>query len=311
MQLSPEQQKMLEEQKANCPFCKIIAGEIPARKVYENEQFLIVLDINPATKGHMLVVPKEHYPILPFIPMDAQKKLFVMLRDVMGLAQHAMVTRGSTLFIANGQAAGQNVNHFMVHVIPRDKNDGLYELHPKQEDLASDAEEFKKLGGTLKNTIRTVIQRATGKAPPGGQPQLTQPTQSREVSEDELINVIEINKPLLDLVLQQPEAFKKVALQHPQLKDLFKGKDVGKIVDKVLEKHGKTKQKEGGKKEEKQEKKQKKDGKENKEKEVEAEFEDVKDALGGDKEEKEPKEGEEKEEQKKEESLDDIAKLFG
>jgi len=308
---------MLEEQKANCPFCKIIAGEIPARKVYENEQFLIVLDINPATEGHMLVVPKEHYPILPFMPMDAQKKLFVMLRDVMELAQHAMVTRGSTLFIANGQAAGQNVNHFMVHVIPRDKNDGLYELHSKQEDLASDAEEFKKLGGTLKNTIRTVIQRATGKAPPGAppgvQPQLTQP---REVSEDELINIIEINKPLLDLVLQQPEAFKKVALQHPQLKDLFKGKEVGKIVDKVLEKHGKTKQKEGDKKEEKHEKKQKKDGKEDKEKEVEAEFEEVKDALEGDQEEeKETKEEGGKEEGKKNEkkdaSLDDIAKLFG
>lgn len=308
MQLSPEQQKMLEEQKANCPFCKIIAGEIPARKVYENEQFLIVLDINPATEGHMLVVPKEHYPILPFMPVDAQKKLFVLLRDVMVLARNAMVAYGATLFIANGQAAGQNVNHFMVHVIPREKNDGLYELHPKQEDLASDAEEFKKLGGTLKNTMRSVIQRATGKVPPGGQPQLTQP---REVSEDELVNIIEMNKPLLDLVLQQPEAFKKVALQHPQLKDLFKGKDVGKIVDKVLEKHGKSRTKdEQGKSEHEKKNEGKETKKSDREKEVEADFEEIKDALGGDKEGEKEKEHEKEDEEKKE-NLDDIARLFG
>jgi galactose-1-phosphate uridylyltransferase len=61
------QEEMLEQQKANCIFCKIVKGEIPSKKVYEDDMMLAILDINPAVKGHILVLPKEHYPIMPLI----------------------------------------------------------------------------------------------------------------------------------------------------------------------------------------------------------------------------------------------------
>ena len=61
--MSPEQ--IMELQKQKCPFCQIVAGKIPSKTIYEDDKVLAILDINPIAKGHVLVMPKEHYPIMP------------------------------------------------------------------------------------------------------------------------------------------------------------------------------------------------------------------------------------------------------
>ena len=136
--MSPEQQKELAEklqkmspeelaefQKQQCIFCQIIKGTIPSRVVYKDEKVTAVLDINPAVDGHVLVLPNEHYAVMPQMKEEDLKHLFKVVR---GLSQTIIKTigvEGTTIFAANGPAAGQRANHFMVHVIPRAKGDGI------------------------------------------------------------------------------------------------------------------------------------------------------------------------------------------
>src|SRR3989338_7365388 len=137
IKLSPEQQKAVEEQKTNCPFCKIVKGEIPAKKVYDDADVQVVMDINPASRGHMLVMPKEHYPIMPLIPDKTFEHLFSVVQELCGAVQHGLLSAGSTVFIANGAAAGQQSQHFLLHVIPRENADhlSLLEVPVKPIDL--------------------------------------------------------------------------------------------------------------------------------------------------------------------------------
>ena len=102
MEVSPEQQKAIDEQKSQCIFCKIIKGEIPSKKVYEDKEIIALLDINPAVKGHLLVMPKEHYPIMPLIPQETFKHLFAKVREIDGCVKEALLCKETTIFIANG-----------------------------------------------------------------------------------------------------------------------------------------------------------------------------------------------------------------
>jgi histidine triad (HIT) family protein len=122
-QLSPEQ--IAELQKKNCIFCRIIAGEMDSKKVFENDHFLAILDIRPATAGHVLLLPKEHVPILPLLSEDKLLELFRLATKISVAVQDAMIAQRTTLFIASGYAAGQQAPHLILHIIPREKNDGL------------------------------------------------------------------------------------------------------------------------------------------------------------------------------------------
>ncbi|MDP7115497.1 MAG: HIT domain-containing protein [Candidatus Woesearchaeota archaeon] len=132
--LPPEVQKQLDEQKAECPFCKIIKGEIESKKVFEDKDLQAILDINPVIKGHTLLVPKEHYPILPMLPPEVFKHMFTIMPKFLGAVQKAMLSLGVNLVIANGGVAGQRSPHFLMHVFPRDTGDGFnkYELSKNQ-----------------------------------------------------------------------------------------------------------------------------------------------------------------------------------
>jgi histidine triad (HIT) family protein len=109
----------------DCLFCKIIAGEIPSTRVYEDERTVAFMDINPATRGHLLVVPREHTRDLQTIsPEDlaavahAAQKLAKIVPDRLG-------ADGVNLLNSCGRAAWQTVFHFHVHVIPRYATDPL------------------------------------------------------------------------------------------------------------------------------------------------------------------------------------------
>jgi len=139
-QLSPEEiQKRIEMMKENCIFCKIIKKEIPSKIVFEDDICLAILDINPATMGHLLLMPKEHYMMMPMVPDEIIGHLGVISKYLADLLKEAFDANDVSVFMANGAAAGQQSQHFMMHVIPRYENDGI-DFNLEGESKLSEAE---------------------------------------------------------------------------------------------------------------------------------------------------------------------------
>jgi histidine triad (HIT) family protein len=108
-----------------CIFCKIIAGEIPAVKVLDEEKVFAFMDINPSSPGHMLVVPKKHAENIFEI---SESDLAVVIKAVKRCAnavKEALNAEGVTILQLNGKASDQIIPHFHIHIIPRWENDGL------------------------------------------------------------------------------------------------------------------------------------------------------------------------------------------
>lgn len=108
-----------------CVFCKIIAGEIPCSRVYEDAHILAFLDLNPIAKGHTLVVPKEHFPTLLDVPAEVGTPLIRAMRRIGAALRKATGASGFNCVQNNFSAAGQVVFHSHWHIIPRFENDGL------------------------------------------------------------------------------------------------------------------------------------------------------------------------------------------
>ena len=109
----------------DCVFCKIVAGEIPSFKLFEDEATLAFMDINPANEGHALVIPKEHAPDLYAVSDEALARTSVTAKRVAAALARTLNPDGLNLVQCNGAAAAQSVMHFHVHVLPRAKDDGL------------------------------------------------------------------------------------------------------------------------------------------------------------------------------------------
>jgi histidine triad (HIT) family protein len=109
----------------DCIFCKIVAGSIPAEKVFEDEATLAFIDIKPVSKGHVLVIPKAHHANLHELPENLLCHLSLVLKKVAGGVQKAMEAEGINIGMNNGAAAGQLIFHAHFHVIPRKTDDGL------------------------------------------------------------------------------------------------------------------------------------------------------------------------------------------
>lgn len=108
-----------------CIFCKIVSGEIPSYKVYEDDNFLAFLDISQATYGHTLVIPKKHYANLLEMPNELLSKMFIIVKNISEKLTKATQCEGFNILNNNGEAAGQTIHHFHVHIIPRYSNDNL------------------------------------------------------------------------------------------------------------------------------------------------------------------------------------------
>ena len=125
--------------KDNCIFCKIINGEIPSHVLYEDEQFKVIFDVNPATKGHALILPKEHYANLYELPEETAADAMKLAQRMMRKMTEKLDCDGFNIVQNNGEAAGQTVFHFHMHLIPRYKNDGEILKYiagdPGQEEL--------------------------------------------------------------------------------------------------------------------------------------------------------------------------------
>ena len=123
----------------SCIFCKIANGEIPSNTKYEDDKFRVILDNGPATKGHALVLPKEHYANLFEMPQDLLADAAVVAKKVATNIKEKLSCDGLNLVQNNGETAGQTVMHFHLHIIPRYENDGQHILwnptSPSAEEL--------------------------------------------------------------------------------------------------------------------------------------------------------------------------------
>jgi len=128
---------MADEAEQQCIFCKIISGEVPSKKVYEDNIVSAILDINPANLGHVLLLPKQHYQIMPQVPENELSHMFKIAKYISNAVLKAMLGNSTTIFVANGAAAGQKAPHFMIHIIPRKKDDGLFDI-PKRKSVESE-----------------------------------------------------------------------------------------------------------------------------------------------------------------------------
>jgi histidine triad (HIT) family protein len=146
--MSPEELK--EFQKKQCIFCQIVSGRVQSKKVYEDEEVIAVLDVNPANPGHILIMPKEHYSIMPQIPDDEIGHIFSVAKALSNSSLRALEVQGSNILVANGVAAGQRAQHFMVHLIPRKENDNIGFQIP-QKTLPED--ELKKIAKALSESL--------------------------------------------------------------------------------------------------------------------------------------------------------------
>ena len=107
----------------NCIFCKLANGDIPTNSIYEDEDFNVILDASPATKGHALILPKNHFANLFEIPEDMDAKAFILAKKIAKKMKDVFGCDGVNIVQNNGVAAGQTVFHFHIHLIPRYEGD--------------------------------------------------------------------------------------------------------------------------------------------------------------------------------------------
>ncbi len=131
--------------KDDCIFCKIANGEIPTKTIYEDEYFRVILDLGPATKGHSLILPKEHAANLYELPAEYAERIIPVAQKVAGKMKENLHIDGLNLVQNNGEVAGQTVMHFHLHVIPRYEGDGQNMLWNPGKPSAEELEEIKNI----------------------------------------------------------------------------------------------------------------------------------------------------------------------
>jgi histidine triad (HIT) family protein len=123
MSMSPEDFEKFTQRK--CLFCEIISGNVDAFKVYEDEEVLAVLDINPISRGHAIIMPKKHFQFLFQIPDELVKKLFAVSKNLMPILVNVTKSQGVNLLVNQGITAGQHIEHFSINLIPRHVDDKI------------------------------------------------------------------------------------------------------------------------------------------------------------------------------------------
>ncbi|MEA2004099.1 MAG: HIT family protein [archaeon] len=125
----------------DCLFCKIVLGDIPAKIVYEDDFTIAFLDISPCAEGHTVVIPKKHFERFTDMEDEDAGNLFASVKNVANAVEKAIGAQGSNIGLNNGKAAGQEVPHVHVHIIPRKKSDrggaiqSIVQTYPKTDNL--------------------------------------------------------------------------------------------------------------------------------------------------------------------------------
>jgi histidine triad (HIT) family protein len=117
----------------DCIFCKIIDGELPTDKIYEDKVVLSTLDIKPVSPGHTLVIPKQHFNTILDLPEELLCKVMKRVHKIAKVVTNALDAHGFNLIVNSGRAAEQLIDHVHIHIIPRFKDDNIRYTHPPIE----------------------------------------------------------------------------------------------------------------------------------------------------------------------------------
>lgn len=131
-----------------CIFCKIAAGTIPSSKVYEDDETYAFLDIRPVNPGHTLVIPKDHFENIYSVPAELWARMMLTAQKLSTAVKEAVNADGINIHVNNETAAGQDVFHSHIHIIPRHNDDGFQHWHGKAiapEEMEKVCEEVKKI----------------------------------------------------------------------------------------------------------------------------------------------------------------------
>lgn len=131
--------------KDDCIFCKLANGEIPTNSIYEDDKFNVILDMGPATKGHALILPKEHYANLFELPEETAGDVMILAKKLAAKMKERLNADGFNLVQNNGSCAGQTVFHFHFHLIPRYENDGQTILWDPTKPSSEELEQVRDL----------------------------------------------------------------------------------------------------------------------------------------------------------------------
>lgn len=243
MQMTEEQQKALQEkikkmspeelkefQKQQCIFCQIIAGKVPSKKIFEDDKTIAILDINPAAQGHILLLPKEHYAIMPQVLETEIGHLFSISKKLSQAMLRGLKVSGTNLFIANGFAAGQKAQHFMIHIIPRKEGDGILNL---QERIIDE----RAIQGA-KITIETKLKALLGVKPESPPEKKRSHPKSEEPKTEERKKELKEHEEEIasEKKGRKEEKVKAIKMKKAEQKKEFKGKN------HLREERGKTKE---------------------------------------------------------------------
>ncbi len=136
----------------NCIFCKIAGGEIPSATVYEDSDFRVILDLGPASRGHALILPKEHFKDLCELDESVAAKVLPLAGKIGAAMKEVLGCSGFNVVQNNGETAGQTVFHFHVHIIPR------YEGGPAMVTWTpgnADSTELAEISNSLKEAMKS------------------------------------------------------------------------------------------------------------------------------------------------------------
>jgi histidine triad (HIT) family protein len=138
---------------ANDIFCRIIKGEVPSSVVYEDDDVIAILDISQTTRGHTLVIPKEHYDSFLSCPKDLMQKVYAVAQRIGQAEVSVLGAKGVNILTNVGEQAGQSVPHFHVHVIPRyTGGEGGFQITMKGQDTS--AMDLPRLAFDIKKGIK-------------------------------------------------------------------------------------------------------------------------------------------------------------
>lgn len=134
----------------NCIFCKLANGDIPTNTIYEDADFRVILDASPATKGHALILPKQHYANMFEMDDEVLAKAAKLAKKVITHEKEVLGCDGYNVLQNNGEAAGQTVFHFHMHLIPRYKDDAAeFGWKPGELDEKTKQEVLEKVAAKM------------------------------------------------------------------------------------------------------------------------------------------------------------------
>ncbi len=139
----------------SCVFCKIISGDYKNSKIYEDRDFLAFMDIQPVNKGHVLVIPKKHSMLISEMDKKSLGKIMVLSNSIgSAIRKTDLRCDGINLFLADGEAAGQEIFHVHLHIIPRFKKDGFGFKFPKNYNKKPSRKELDEIAKKIKTFIK-------------------------------------------------------------------------------------------------------------------------------------------------------------